>query len=149
MRKKKLHTYHRFLDESGDTTFFGKGGVDIVGSSGVSKTFMLGMIKFKSDLLPIRIQIKELEKSVENDPYFMEVPSIQKKIQSGGFYFHATEDIPEVRKIFFDFLHHSLSFSFEAVVGRKIPALFIKKHNKKENEFYADLLSHLLKNKFT
>ena len=33
------------------------------------------------------------------------------------------------------------------VVGRKIPALFAKKHNGNESEFYADLLSHLLKNK--
>jgi len=34
------------------------------------------------------------------------------------------------------------------VVGRKIPALFARKHNGKDFEFYADLLSHLLKNKF-
>lgn len=34
-------------------------------------------------------------------------------------------------------------------MGRKNPSLFVKKHNKKENEFYADILSHLLKNKFT
>ena len=33
------------------------------------------------------------------------------------------------------------------VVGRKIPALFARKHNGKDSEFYADLLSHLLKNK--
>ncbi len=33
------------------------------------------------------------------------------------------------------------------VVGRKIPVLFAKKHNGNESEFYADLLSHLLKNK--
>jgi hypothetical protein len=33
------------------------------------------------------------------------------------------------------------------VVGRKIPALFAKKHTGNGSEFYADLLSHLLKNK--
>ena len=37
--------------------------------------------------------------------------------------------------------------SLEMVVGRKIPALFARKHNGKDSEFYADLLSHLLKNK--
>jgi hypothetical protein len=33
------------------------------------------------------------------------------------------------------------------VIGRKIPALFARKHHAKDSEFYADLLSHLLKNK--
>ncbi len=32
-------------------------------------------------------------------------------------------------------------------MGRKIPGLFAKKHHGNESEFYADLLSHLLKNK--
>ena len=33
------------------------------------------------------------------------------------------------------------------IVARKITEIFAKKHNGKENEFYADILSHLLKNK--
>lgn len=33
------------------------------------------------------------------------------------------------------------------MVARKIPELFERKHNGKESEFYADLLSHLLKDK--
>ncbi|HMN91145.1 MAG TPA: hypothetical protein PKD70_14865 [Saprospiraceae bacterium] len=33
------------------------------------------------------------------------------------------------------------------MVGRKIPGLYETKHNGKEAEFYADMLSHLLKNK--
>lgn len=60
-----------------------------------------------------------------------------------GFYFHATDDIPEVRMIFYNFFS-SLDCSFEAVVGRKIPSLYLKKHNSNPHEFYADLLSHLL-----
>ena len=109
---------------------------------------MIWMAKFKTELSVIREKIKILEKSIENDPYFKDVPSIQKKISQWWFYFHAKDDIPEVRKIFFDFLNNDIKFSFEAMVWRKIPELFIKKHNKKDNEFYADLLSHLLKNKF-
>jgi len=41
----------------------------------------------------------------------------------------------------------AINCSFEAVVGRKIHALYQKKHHSKEAEFYADLLSHLLMNK--
>lgn len=40
-----------------------------------------------------------------------------------------------------------MDISFEAAVGRKLPVLFARKHNNREAEFYADMLSHLLKNK--
>ncbi len=44
-KKRPKEFYHRFLDEAGDTTFFGKGKIPIVGSAGVSKAFILGMVK--------------------------------------------------------------------------------------------------------
>ncbi len=144
--KKAKEFYHRFLDEAGDTTFFGKGKIPIVGSEGVSKAFIIGMVKFKEPLQPLREKIINLQNEVINDPYFKDIPSIQKKVNSKGYYFHATDDIPEVRKIFFEFIN-SVNLSFEAVVGRKIYEIFYKKHNSREVEFYADLLSHLLKNK--
>lgn len=144
--KKTKEFYHRFLDEAGDTTFFGKGKITIVGSEGVSKAFIIGMVKFKEPLQPLREKIINLQNEVIKDPYFKDIPSIQKKVNSKGYYFHATDDIPEVRKIFFEFIN-SINLSFEAVVGRKIYEIFYKKHNSREVEFYADLLSHLLKNK--
>ena len=42
--KKLLKEYHRFLDESGDTTFYGKGKRVIIGENGVSKCFILGTV---------------------------------------------------------------------------------------------------------
>ena len=38
----KAETFQRFLDETGDTTFFGKGRVPILGQEGVSLCFCLG-----------------------------------------------------------------------------------------------------------
>jgi hypothetical protein len=73
-------------------------------------------------------------------------PSVAKRVQSGGFYFHAKDDPPEVRERLFKWIRET-NCSLEMVVGRKIPALFARKHNGKDSEFYADLLSHLLKNK--
>jgi hypothetical protein len=146
MQSEKPENY-RFIDEAGDTTFYGQGRKPIVGTTGVSKAFILGMVKFRTDLDEIRKRIYELQNQISNDRYFKSIPSIQKKVQSNGFYFHATDDIPEVRKIFFDFIA-SLDLSFEAIAARKIIDIFVKKHNHKEDEFYADLLSHLLKNKF-
>lgn len=144
---KDLYKYHRFLDEAGDTTFYGKGKIPIIGNEGVSKCFLIGMVKFKEPLEQIRLQIIELKEKVIKNSYFQNVPSIQKKIIRNSFYFHATDDLPEVRMMFFELIN-GIDCSFEAVVGRKIPAIFNKNHNSKDNLFYADLLSHLLKNKF-
>lgn len=145
--KKNLYDYHYFLDEAGDCTFFGAKKMPMIGQNGVSKNFSLGMVQFTQPLAEIRAQIQVLQKKVENDPYFLRVPSIQKKIKNGGFFFHAKDDPPEVRKLFYDYIR-SLDCRFEIVVGRKIPSLFLNKHNGKETEFYADLLSHLIRPRF-
>ena len=147
-KSKDKEFFHRFLDEAGDTTFYGKGKIPIIGKvEGVSLCFILGMVKFKEPLKEMREKIITLQNEVERDSYYNEVPSILKKKQKTGFYFHATDDIPEVREKFYKFLR-SIDFSFEAVTGRKIYDIFTKKHNSKEEEFYGDMLSHLLKNKF-
>lgn len=143
---KNTKTQHYFLDEAGDTTFFGKGKIPNIGTNGVSKSFSLGIAKISDDMNTEREKIRELAKMIENDPYFAEVPSIQKKIKNGGFFFHATDDVPEVRKIFFEHLmKKETRVTFDAIVGRKVLERFVRKHNRKENEFYADLLSHLVK----
>jgi hypothetical protein len=142
MKINKLHTIHRFLDEAGH----GKRRKNILGTEGVSKCFILGMVKFKQELEPLRKGIIELQAGIQNDPYF-KVPSVIKKIDNGGFFFHAKDDLPEVRKIFFDFIMQK-KLSFEAVVARKSIERFATTHKDKEQYFYADALSHLLKNKF-
>lgn len=146
MEKQPTYQYHYFLDEAGDPGFYGKGKKIIIGQEGVSVSFILGMIKFNADLKTISDKVIQLQQQVVNDAYFAKVGSINKKKNSHGFYFHGTDDIPEVRKLFYDFIR-SLDCSFEAIVGHKIPDLFIRKHNSNEKEFYADLLSHLLNDK--
>lgn len=142
------HEYHRFLDEAGDTTFFGKGKIPIVGENGVSNCFILRMLKFKEPLEPIRLKVIDLQNIIVNDVYFNSVPSINKKINTSGYFLHAKDDIPEIRKMVFDLIQN-IDCSFEAMVGRKIYKIYETKHNGKESEFYADLLAHLLKNKLT
>jgi len=139
---------HLFIDEAGDTTFFGKGKQNIVGHNGVSQSFMLGMVQVKTDLTVIRAEIDKVALGIEKSSYYTKIPSVQKRIEKyGKFVFHAKDDIPEIRKEFYDFLL-TQNFSLQVIVGRKILSLFIKKHNSNGNEFYADLLSHLLKDKF-
>lgn len=146
MNNEVPNHFHYFLDEAGDHVFYGKGKKIILGTAGVSAYFILGMVSFNGDVRAIREKVVELQKQIVNDTYFDKIGSINKKKKSHGFYFHATDDVPEVRMLFFNFIK-SLDCRFEAIVGNKIPDLFIKKHNGNEKEFYADLLSHLLNDK--
>ncbi|WP_449258272.1 DUF3800 domain-containing protein [Chlorobium limicola] len=143
---KDSYSYHRFLDEAGDTTFFGKGKIPVIGNEGSSYCFILGMLKINEPLDEVRKKVVDLQQTIAENSYFNGVPSIEKKKAAYGYFFHAKDDLPEVRKMAFDLIRN-IDCSFEAVVGRKIPELYEKKHNGKEAEFYADMLSHLLKNK--
>ncbi len=141
-----LPRYHRFLDECGDTTFFGKGRVPVLGQNGVSLAFGLGLVKFNIPVDEARAQVQTLAKEIEADEFFRKVLSVQKRVAAGGFYFHAKDDLPEVRERLFRWIK-SNDVTLELVMARKIPAIFARKHNSHEKEFYADLLSHLLKTK--
>lgn len=137
---------HRYVEEAGDTTFYGKGGVPIVGNEGVSKSFMLGMLKLKGDLQLFRQQILDLQNEILSNPYFRGIPSVEKRITKGGFFLHAKDDVPEIRLKTFELIGQ-MDCRFEAVVARKNYGIFARKHNSNEDEFYADVMSHLLKSK--
>jgi hypothetical protein len=139
-------TEHRFLDEAGDTTFYGAGRKLILGQEGVSLSFIIGMLKVSEPLPALRAAITAEQAAVMTDAYVNRIPSVAKKNGRGGFYFHAKDDPQEVRAAFFRFIA-TRHVTFEAVVARKIPDLFRRKHHDRESEFYADLLSHLIKNK--
>jgi len=145
--EEPTYKYHRFIDEAGDMTFFGKGKISIIGNEGVSKAFMLGMGQIKQDLTETRRQLSQFYQSIENDPFFNTVPSIKKRIAHGGFYVHAKDDPPEIRYKFLQMLSQEIKFSVQIVVGKKGLTRFVNKHHANEREFYADLLSHLLKDK--
>jgi hypothetical protein len=142
----ETYKYHHSLDEAGDSTFYGKGKIPIIGTNGVSNVFILGMLTVNEPLPQLRERIIELQKSVETNVYYKNIPSVKKRVKKGGFYFHAKDDIPELRKEFYDFILKT-ECSLQVVVGRKIVTLFENKHNGNEPEFYADLLSHLIADK--
>lgn len=143
--EKKIPTYqyHRFLDEAGDTTFYGKGKTPLIGADGVSNYFILGMLTINEPISEVRQKVIQLQESIANDPYLLEVPSIQKKKSKMGYFLHAKDDVPEVRKMGFELIK-SINCHFDVVVGRKDYNIYEKKHNGNQAEFYADMLSHLL-----
>lgn len=143
MNKKE---HHRFIDEAGDTTFFGKYNKPLVGTEGVSKTFILGMLKVKEPLEEFRQKVLTLQNNISNNPLY-QVPSLlSAKKKHGGYFLHAKNDIGEIRKEVFDFILNS-NVSFEAVVSTKDYIRFERKYSRMENYIYADTLSFLLKNK--
>jgi hypothetical protein len=139
---------HKFLDEAGDTTFYGKGRIPILGTDLVSNVFILGSLTINEPVNGVRNKVVELQNEIVSDLYFKNIPSILKKKERHGYFLHAKDDIPEVRKMAFDLIK-SIDCTFECIVARKSYEIYEKKHNGKEAEFYADLLSHLLKNKIS
>ena len=77
--KARIKITHRFLDEAGDTTFYGKGRKPIIGQTGVSLTFGLGMLKINDELVATRQKIIELQHSIEKNKYLNVIPSVRKK----------------------------------------------------------------------
>lgn len=141
-----IETSHRFLDEMGTPTFFGKGKECVIGQDGVSLAFGMGIAKIERPLAEVRKEIQALQREVESDPLFNTLPSVVKRAANGGFFFHASKDSDDVRSVFLHYLRY-LPCSIEVVVARKLPSLFARKHHGHEDEFYADLLAHLIKNR--
>ena len=90
-------TRHFFVDEAGDLTLFDKRGRIIVGQPGVSKTFMVGAAQIPDPDLADAV-LKELRGELLADPYFRGVPSMQPGGRKTFQYFHASKDLPEVRR---------------------------------------------------
>jgi hypothetical protein len=135
---------HRFVDEMGDTTFYGSGKQIILGTEGVSLTFGMGIVRIDRPLPEVRAEVAALQKQVEDDPLLNVIPSVSKRVSRDGFFFHASKDSPDVRTVFFHYLRE-LPCEAEVVIARKIPSLFARKHHGKDDELYADVLSHLIK----
>ncbi len=135
---------HLFLDEAGDTTFFAKGGLSALGHDGVSLAFGVGWVRFAGGISELRRQVVALQTAVEQDDYLNVLPSVRKRRSKGAFFFHAKDDAPEVRERLFRWIRQT-DCEFEMILGRKIPSLFIRKHHGRDAEFYADLLSHLIR----
>lgn len=146
MKTKKPNPVHYYLDEAGDTAFYKRGKIDIVGQAGVSMYFSIGLVRFNEPIAGVRQKVVELQKQVLADSYFADIISMKKKIAKGTYHFHATDDLPEVRKVVFEFIR-TIDCSFEVVVGKKITDVFATRHGNSEPAFYADLLSHLISNK--
>lgn len=88
---------HFFVDEAGDLTLFGKGGRSVVGEQGVSKFFMVGVAQIPDPPF-VDALLSELRAELLADPYFRGVPSMGADSGKTARSFHASKDLPEVRR---------------------------------------------------
>jgi len=84
----------------------------------------------------MRKSILELQQEVCNDPYFKRIPSIAKTAVA----FHATDDAPEIRYLFYRLIR-DLDFTAQFVVARKIEKVFRNDFRANENRFYDHLVT--------
>lgn len=129
--------YSYFVDEAGDPVFYNAKGQLIVGTEGCSKILIIGYIR-TVDPAPIRVAIANVRNQLKQDKYLASIPSVTKSLK----YFHAKDDCPEVRHMFYRAIK-PLKFKCEFIVGRKEESRFKKSHLGKEGIFYNDMVSKL------
>lgn len=142
---------HYFVDEAGDPILFdGKGRVRI-GTEGCSRYFAVGLLDV-ADHAALAADMAQLRQDLLADPYFKDVPSMQSAARKTALYFHATNDLPEVRREVFKLLQrHVLKFS--AVVRDKMAVLnYVRSRNERDpayrynhNELYDHIVRQLFK----
>lgn len=116
-----LATRCLFVDEAGDTTLFGRHGKTLAGTQAVSRYFIVGRLDV-ADPAGLAKDLDGLRAELLADPLLNTVPSMQPGAGKTALFFHAKDDVPEVRlAVFRLLLRHELRFS--AVVKDKLVLL--------------------------
>lgn len=135
---------HIFIDECGNPDFFGHRKKVLVGTEGFQPLLIIGAV-ITENRKELRRSIVEFGAEIKNDPECKDLYSLQKP----DWFFHARADHPKVKDKFFTFLSDLTGFKVFVVIGRKEIGRFISKHNGNANEFYFDILYHLLKDRLS
>ena len=141
-----------FVDEAGDATLFDRKGRSIIGQPGCSRFFILGLLDVE-DPTSLEGTLRTLRASLVADPYFHRVPSMGSAAGKTALRFHATDDLPEVRKQVFECLAQE-NIRFLAVVRDKRTVLeYVNKRNAMDrtyhyspHELYDSLVRRLFRN---
>ncbi len=108
--ESELSVRYYFVDEAGDATLFNRHGKLIVGDEGCSNYFILGLLDIPEPKL-LEQELTELRKHLLADPYLKGVPSMQSEAKKTALAFHATDDVPEVRREVYSLLmRHEMKF---------------------------------------
>jgi hypothetical protein len=142
----KLPKKYIFIDESGDASFYANKKKSLVGVEGFQPNLMLGMIVLE-DKQSIHRELVEFSDFIKSDVLFNSLPCVNEPKSSNGWYLHARGDHTDIKLKFVEFLRKLDGFETFTVIGRKRLSTFQNKHNSNENEFYFDLVYHLLRDR--
>lgn len=104
---------HFFVDEAGDLTLFDRRGRVIVGTPGVSHTFIVGVCELQNPDA-VSESLEKLRQELLLDSWFQKVPSMSPGAGKTALAFHAKDDVQEVRREVFRLLP---SFGAKMIVG--------------------------------
>ncbi|MHB1455988.1 MAG: DUF3800 domain-containing protein [Armatimonadota bacterium] len=106
-----------YIDEAGDPTIWSRRGKLLIGTEGCTNYFMMGLVHIE-DIEAMRIDLEELRSELMNSTYFKDVPSLHHSQRKTSLYFHAKDDIQEVRyEVFKTLSRHN--FEFHAFIRDK------------------------------
>jgi len=122
---------HYFVDEAGDPVLFDAKGRVLVGAEGCSRYFSVGLLDV-ADAEKLSADLAKLRATLLADPYFKGVPSMQPEQKKTALYFHAKDDLPEIRREVFKLLQqHDVRFS--AIVRDKKAVLdYVRSRNERD-----------------
>jgi Protein of unknown function (DUF3800) len=144
------HTNY-FVDEAGDTTLFGRHGKVLVGTEAVSRFFMVARLEV-ADIVALQSDMDALRTELLADPLLKTLPSMQVAAGKTALFFHAKDDVAEVRHAVFKLLlKHEMTLT--AVVKEKHHLLAdVRGHEAADpkyryksdgHEIYDDLIARL------
>ena len=131
MSEDTANVKHYFVDEAGDPVLFDARGRVLIGTAGCSRYFAVGLLDV-ADPIALGADLNKLRADLLADPYFKDVPSMQPDERKTALYFHAKDDLPEVRREVFKLLQrHPVRFS--AVVRDKQSVLdYVRARNQRD-----------------
>lgn len=144
---------HYFVDEAGDATLFNRRKKVAVGKQGCSSFFILGLLDVE-DSEGLAAGLRLLRKNLRTDPYFRNVPSMQPECGKTAVAFHATDDLPEVRReVFRILMQHPMKF-FAVVRDKRAVVSYVHQRNERDasyryhpNELYDYLVRRLFRDR--
>ncbi len=128
-----------FIDESGSPQFYAKRSRPLWMAPDFVPIICLGMVS-TGNRVQLRESVLAFQHRVLNDTLLNSIYSVAQP----GWHLHARSDHSDINLKMVEFLRQLEGFRFSAVIGRKIPEVFINKHNGNATEFYFDLIHKLL-----
>ena len=144
---------HYFVDESGDPTLVDSKGRTLVGTSGCSRFFILGLLEVE-DLSGLAERLNALRSRLLSDPYFQGVPSMRSAAKKTALAFHAKDDLPEIRREVFTLLVDEDVKFFAVLKSKKATLSYVRSRNLADpayryhpNELYDYLVRCLFRDR--